>query len=36
VAALNSLAWILAEQQKKPDEVLPLASKAKLIKQPRG
>jgi tetratricopeptide (TPR) repeat protein len=28
VAALNNLAWILAEVRKKPDEALPLATKA--------
>jgi Flp pilus assembly protein TadD len=31
VASLNNLAWILAEHRKKPDEALPLATKAEQL-----
>jgi Flp pilus assembly protein TadD len=31
VASLNNLAWILAEVRKKPDEALPLATKAEQL-----
>jgi len=31
VASLNNLAWILAESRKKPDEALPLATKAEQL-----